>query len=119
MKAYRIKDDHETRIVVVESIENIRIGESNIEELCEVESACIGGFSVINSDGVTIVADYYLESGVAIDDDGLCSQIRVDIKKTNEILSKEDAKFADWDFNFWVGTYFNGYNWEVIVAGKE
>ncbi len=127
MKAFRISTKtvwgNEERVEIAEKIENLKINENEtVEELCEVENGCVGGFHIINKDGEETFSDYYLESGTGFDDTGngcMGTHTEIDIEKTNELMRKNgDADFAYWCFDLWVGSYWDGSNWKVVVVEK-
>ena len=130
MKAYKIisheQEFYENRIVAYENMQELEkyenIENSEVKEICEMSSGCSGadmGYYIIGDDEI-IFGDYILEDGSIIGDETHSgegtNQGSLDIGKTDKMnIENGDCKFLDWSFDLWIGSYWNGSNWKIIV----
>ncbi len=131
MKAFRISTKtvwgNEERIAIAEKIEDLFLDETETaEELCEVIYGCSGAdipYFIKDKEELTY-GDYILENGLIIGDETHSDEGKVigdiDIPRTNRLMKKNgDCDFADWYFDLWVGSYWNGNNWRVVCVRKD
>ena len=130
MKAYEIRKKEmgwdDVRVVAYENLLELEKEENiencEVEELCEVEPACLGvgeGYFIKNYDEMCS-GDYVFADGNIIGDESHSgqgmSQGEIDIERTNkDCLKNGFNKFQDWEFDFLVGSYWDGNNWKIVV----
>jgi len=121
MKAYKIKNETEVRVEVAETIEELELGQDETaEELCDVQPGCVGGFPIWEvGEEEESCPDYMLEDGTTIHTGNPVIFETLDVEKTNQLMTENgDNPFSEWDFMLWVGTFWNGSNWEIITFSR-
>ena len=132
MKAFKISKKEmgwdENRVVAYENLQELTKNENiencEVEELCEVEPACLGmdDYYIVGEDD-SVSGDYIFEDGRIIGDESHSGagmfQGDLDIERTNKIcLESGDMEFKDWEFDLLVGSFWDGNNWEIVVIVK-
>ena len=133
MKAYEITEKkewgEERSIVAAENVEEAKksfTGEiDEIEELCELLPGCSGADIPYFLEGEEEISsgDFILENGAVIGDSSHSgagmAMGDIDIARTNELSEKDGCNpFSDWEFNLWIGSFWNGSNWRVITIER-
>ena len=127
MKAYKLeadwRNDMDEKIIVAESIGEVMLEDGQeVVELCEVLSACACDGDVWEKgEDYPTAPDYIQENGNTYDMYGMAqvgSFGELDIARTDENKEEDECDFEGWDFNLWVGTYWNGSNHKLVAIEK-
>jgi hypothetical protein len=128
MKAFQVFQENEQPVLVVaEKKEDVTIsGNQEVEELCEVEPGCYlpnGERYFLQDEEESTFGDYIGESGHVLGAEDHTGQGQtmgyIDEERTNKLMREKGAlDFHEWEFDLWLGSFWNGSNWRVVVIER-
>lgn len=131
MKAFVILDENnEVRTVVGQNLETVMVDENvekkDIEEICDVVKGCNPGDNpyYVEEHDEKVYGNYILQNATVLGDeshpDKGMYQGSIDIPRTNKLCREEGHNnFEDWEFNLWIGVYWEKDDCAIVVLEEN